>query len=498
MTSKSTAKFAGAMLASAACFVLLAAQSQAPAPPPAPAAAAPAGFPGAADRAAIGAANLAERDREMKLLGIAAIQPGVTAYDIGKPGNANYDESKANPYPKLPEMLVMNNGTKVKTAAQWKKRREEIKAMFDEDVYGKYPAHIPGVTWTVASTEETTVGDIPVIVKHVVGHVDNSSYPAINIDIHADVVTPASTKGKKVPVIIGGGSIRRPGAFPARPAGAARPTPPPGTVIHGLSSPPNAPDSSKLLLEQGWGFVSRNSGEVQADNGAGLTRGIIGLVNKGQPRSLDDWGVLRAWAWGDARILDYLQTDPDVDGTKVGVMGHSRGGKAALVAEVDDPRFAIGYISSSGAGGAALFRRNYGETTGSIVQPSEFHWFAGNFLRYAAVGHSANEMPVDSHEFIALIAPRAVFIGGGALITDPAYAPGDAWQDAQGMFMAAVAASPAWDLLGAKGLGTSTFPPMGTLIDTGDVAFRQHQYGHTPAPNWPYFIDFAKKEFAKK
>jgi hypothetical protein len=230
-------------------------------------------------------------------------------------------------------------------------------------------------------------------------------------------------------------------------------------------------------------------------NGAGLNQGIIGLVNKGQPRRLDDWGVLRAWAWGDSKLLDYLQTDPDVDGKKVGVMGHSRGGKAALVAEVDDPRFAIGFISSSGAGGADLYRRNYGETTGNIAGTNEFHWFAGNFLKYGAAGHSANEMPVDSHEFIALVAPRPIFIGGGALLTDPQYVPGDAWQDAQGMFMAAAAASPVWDLLGAKGLGTTTFPPMGTLIDSGDVAFRQHQYGHTPAPNWPYFIELADKEF---
>ena len=363
MISRSTAKSATALIAAAACVVLLAAQSQPPSQAPAPAAvpaaapvAGPAGFPGAADRAAIGTASAAERDREMKLLGIAALQPGVTAYDIGKPGNANYDEANANPYPNIPKLMVFNNGKPVRTAADWKKRREEIKAMFDENVYGKYPAHIPGVTWTVASVDQTTIGDIPVIVKHIVGHTDNSSYPAITVDIHADVVTPASKKGTKVPVIIGGGSLPRAGgfgAFPARPAGAARPTPPPGTVMHGLSSPPNPPNSSVLLLQQGWGFVSRNSGEVQADNGAGLNKGIIGLVNKGQPRSLDDWGVLRAWAWGDARILDYLQTDPDVDGTKVGVMGHSRGGKAALVAEVDDPRFAIGFISSSGAGGAA-------------------------------------------------------------------------------------------------------------------------------------------------
>lgn len=457
-------------------FVAVQAQPQA-APPPS-----------AADRAAITAASSAERDRELKLLGIIAMQPSATAYDIGKPGNANYEESKANPYP-IPDLLTMSDGTKVTTSVQWQKRRAELKTLFDENVYGKYPAHIPKVTWTVDSTESTTVQGVPAVVKHITGRADNSSYPAITVEIHADVVTPAASKGKRVPVIIGGGSIRPRPAFP-RPAA--------GQPVHMLSSPPDAPDSAKLLLEHGWGFVGRNSGEVQADNGAGLNQGIIGLVNKGQPRSLDDWGVLRAWAWGDARLLDYLETDPDVDATKVGVMGHSRGGKAALVAQVDDPRFAISFISSSGAGGADLYRRNYGEQMGNLTGVSEFHWFAGNFLKYAAVGHSANDMPVDSHEFIALVAPRPIFIGGGALITDPQYAPGDAWQDAQGMFMAAVAASPVWNLLGAKGLGTTTFPPMGTLIDSGDIAFRQHQYGHTPAPNWPYFIEFADKEFKRR
>jgi hypothetical protein len=428
--------------------------------------------PAPPDPAAIAAASAAERNRELQLLGITQMQPGATAYDIGKPGNANYEESKANPYPKLPDVLIMKDGTKVTTPAQWKKRRAEIVALFDENVYGKYPAQIPKMTWKVDSVEPMTVQGVPALVKHVTGTVDNAAYPAITVEIHADVVTPAGTKGKKVPVIIGAASIRPRPTLPPRPAGQA---------VHMLSLPPDPPDSAKLLLEHGWGFVGRNSNDVQADNGAGLDKGIIGLVNKGQPRKLDDWGVLRAWAWGDARLLDYLQTDPDVDATKVGVMGHSRGGKAALVAMVDDPRFAIGYISSSGAGGADLYRRNYGEATGNIAGASEFHWFAGNFMRYGAVGHSANEMPVDSHEFIALVAPRPVFIGGGALLTDPQYVPGDAWQDTQGMFMAAAAASPVWNLLGAKGLGTTTYPPMGTFIDSGDIgtATRPRQTGPT-------------------
>lgn len=447
-------------------------------------------FPTPEERAALTAASAVERNRELKLLGITAMQPPATAYDIGKPGNANYDESKANPYPKLPALLTFNDGSAVKAAAAWPRRRKEIVALFAEHVYGKYPAPLPSVAWKVDSVEEINVAGVPALVKHVTGHVDNSSYPAITVEIHADVVTPASTKGKKVPVIVGAASLH-PFRFTPRPAA-------PGQVVHKLASPDNPPDAAKLLLEAGWGFVARNSNEVQADNGAGLDKGIIGLVNHGQPRALDDWGVLRAWAWADARILDYLQTDPDVDGAKVGVTGHSRGGKAALVAMADDQRFAIGFISSSGAGGADLYRRNYGETMGNLCGAEEYHWFAANFLRYCEVGHSANEMPVDSHEMIALLAPRPVFIGGGALLTDPDYAPGDAWQDAEGMFKAAVAASPAWKLLGFEGLGTTTFPPMGTAIDSGRIAFRQHEFGHTQAPNWPAFMRFAVRQLSPK
>jgi hypothetical protein len=309
-------------------------------------------------------------------------------------------------------------------------------------------------------------------------------------------VTPASARGKRVPVIIGGGNIPQ---APAPGAAAGRGAPPAG---RGAPNPritgPAVASSGKQLLEKGWGFVSVNANQIQPDNGAGLTGGIIGLVNKGQPRKMDDWGVLRAWAWAQSRAMDYLVTDKDVDPKKVGVMGHSRGGKGALIALVDDPRFAIGFISSSGAGGANLYRRNYGELPSNLCAPNEFHWMAGNFLKYCGVGHTIDELPVDAHEFIALVAPRAVFIGGGDLNMEPGMIPGDAWQDAKGMFMAAAAASPAWTFYGRKGLPSANMPPMETLVDSGDVAFRQHPYGHTPNPNWSYFIQFAAKEFAQQ
>jgi hypothetical protein len=209
------------------------------------------------------------------------------------------------------------------------------------------------------------------------------------------------------------------------------------------------------------------------------------LVNKGQPRKLDDWGVLRAWAWGASRALDYFETDPAVDAKQVGLEGHSRDGKAALVAMAYDQRFAIAYISSSGTGGAKLWRRNFGELLENIEGTGEYHWMAGNFLKYAGP-LTPNDIPVDSHELIALCAPRPVFIGAGTTL-------GDGWADAEGSFLAAVGAGPVYKLLGKKDLGTSVFPPIETPLIDGDVAFRQHIYGHTPAPNWPTFLTFASR-----
>lgn len=438
----------------------------------------------AQDRAALQAANQAEREREARMVGAWPLQTPGTAYDPGKPGNVNYDEARAQVHPNLPDVLTLKNGTKVTTPAQWKIRAAEIRAMFDSEVFGKYPKGLPGVTWRVTGTEERDVEGIPALVKHVTGHVDNSRYPALTLDIQLDVVTPAALKDKKVPVILGGGSIRPRPVFPL---------PPPGAVVHRTLAPVDAAPPEKLLLQKGWGFVWINATDVQPDNGASFDKGIIGLMSKGQPRKPDDWGVLRAWAWADSRALDYLQTDPQVNGKAVGIMGHSRFGKGAVVTMADDPRFAIGFISSSGEGGANLFRRNYGQTVVETQGPNDFHWFAANLFKYAAVGHSAEEMAFDEHEFLALIAPRPVFIGAGSTLLDPVYVPGDGWVDAKGMFLAEVAASPVWELLGGKGIGTTTYPPVGTLIDSGDLAFRQHEYGHTPAPNWPSFIQFADR-----
>ncbi len=414
----------------------------------------------------------AEQDHQrlMNLLKISSLRPGANGNNPQSPNAANYDESKANPYPNLPDPLVLKSGKKV-TAAKvwWKQRRAEIVEDFDREIYGRVPKVTPKVNWEVSSTTRETNGDVPVITKKLVGHVDDSAYPLIKVDIQLTVTTPANATGP-VPVIMEFGFVFPPGVRP--------PVPPPGTPA------PIGPTWQQQVLAKGWGYASIIPNTIQADNGAGLTQGIIGLCNKGQPRKLDDWGALRAWAWGASRALDYFETDKSVDARQVGLEGHSRYGKATIVAMAYDQRFAIAYVSSSGEGGAKLHRRNWGELVENVAGSGEYHWMAGNFLKYAGPLHW-NDMPVDSHELVALCAPRPVFISSGA--------KGDGWVDAKGMFLAAVGAGPVYKLLGKKDLGTTEFPPTETPLIDGDVAFRQHSGGHTPGPNWPTFLTFASR-----
>ncbi len=408
----------------------------------------------------------------MDLLGIKELRPGASGSATG-PNPANYDESKADVYPNLPDALVLNHGKRVTSAKiWWNQRRPEIVELFDREILGRVPANLPKVSWEVVSTTHEKNGDVDVITKRLTGHVDNSTDPAITVNIDLTLSTPAHAAGP-VPVIMEFGFSREfmeamAKRFPQFAAGT-------GT----------GPTWQQQVLARGWGYAEYVPTSVQPDNGAGLTEGIIGLANKGQPRKPDDWGALRAWAWGAGRALDYFETDPAVDAKQVGIEGHSRYGKATLVTMAYDPRFAIAYVSSSGEAGAKLYRHIFGEEIGNIAATSEYHWMAGNFLKYDGPLTVA-DLPVDAHELIALCAPRPVFISGGAT-------QGDGWVDAKGMFLAAVAAGPVYRLLGKKDLGTAVFPPIETPLIDGDIAFRQHTGGHTPAPNWPTFIEFASR-----
>jgi hypothetical protein len=429
----------------------------------------------------------------LQQLGIARLRPGPSGTP-GRTNSANYDPALANPFPDLPEVLTLKSGQKVTTAeAWWKQRRPEIVEDFEREVIGRVPKNPPKVTWTVVSNiTDGLVGTLRANGKRLVGHVDNSSCPQIAVDIRMTVVTPAQAKGP-VPVLMMFGGFGGDGL--PRPAGSPVPT----NRFPEFGGPYKDPPSTEQLLAAGWGYAIINPGSIQADNGAGLTKGIIGLVNQGQPRKPEDWGALRAWAWGAARGLDYLETDPAVDAKKVGIEGVSRFGKAALVTMAFEPRFAMVLVGSSGEGGAKLHRRNFGEAVENLTGSGEYHWMAGNFLKYGAAeaafgSKNAGDLPVDAHMLIALCAPRPTFISYG--IPER----GDAnWLDQQGSYMATVAAGPVFRLLGVRDIGekadyrTAQMPAVSTGLLDGELAWRQHDGGHEDRSNMKYFIIWADK-----
>ncbi len=412
-----------------------------------------------------------DHKKMLELLKIKELRRGANGNDPKASNAANYDESKANPYPKLPDPLVFKNGKNVTTAEEWNKtRRAEILEDFDREVYGRVPKNVPSVKWEVTDTSKGKVGEHDVVIKKLVGHVDNSSYPHIKVDIQLTLTTPANKE--KVPVIMEFGF-----SF--------------GGMKGGPAPAPKSGSWQDQIISKGWGYAIIAPSSIQADNGAGLTKGIIGLCNQGQTRKADDWGSLRAWAWGASRALDYFETDKSVDAKRVGIEGLSRYGKAAIVTMAYDERFAIGFIGSSGAGGVKLHRRNFGELVENLASSGEYHWMAGNYIKYAGP-LKWDDLPVDSHELVALCAPRPVYISCGSGKVE------GGWVDAKGMFEAGVAAGPVYKLLGKKDLGTKDFPKEETSLVDGEIAFRQHNGGHTVGPNWPSFLKYAERYFEPK
>ncbi len=411
----------------------------------------------------------------MERLGIEKLRPGPSGNESA-PDHANYDEAQANPFPNWPDPLVTEDGHAITSAQLWRReRRPQIVAAFEREIYGRVPANTPKVSWTITASETERVGPVSAVATQVIGHLDNSDYPAISVDIPLLLLKPAKHQGP-VPVLIM--FVRRLPVF---------------------SDPRPSGDPIQQLLADGWAVALIDPTSIQPDNGAGLTQGVIGLVNKGAARSPEDWGALRAWAWGASRTYDYLAADPDLDAKHIGIEGVSRYGKAALVAMAFDERFAMVLVGSSGEGGAKPHRRNFGEAVENLTGTGEYHWMAGNFLKYGAAAsqggaHTAGDLPVDSSELIALCAPRLTFISYGSPEA------GDAlWLDQQGSYMATVAAGRVFRLLGAKDLGvgddyrTAAKPPIGTGLLEGQLAWRQHEGGHTDVPNVKYFIAWADR-----
>ncbi len=520
----------------------------------------------------------------MDQLGITKLRPGKSGSNQNGPG---FDLETANPWKdSMPELLKMKNGTMVTSASQWPARRAEILEDFEREVYGRIPVNVPKVTWTVDSTTQGNTNGIPTVTKILTGHVDNSAFPSINVNIRASLTVPANATGP-VPVIFEFGGVQAPGGGGARagagPAGAAGPGGARGAAaapvvlaggpalptldtlktalvlteaqaaaiqplldevatlqknLNGLQGKadnlrtalsdkvtPLLTDAQKPQLAQalnpargggaraggpggggggmgaqalakGWGYGNIDPASIQADGGGmALRQGIIGLTNLGEPRKPDQWGALRAWQWGVSRVIDYFEANPDakVDPKKIAITGVSRYGKAAIVAEAFEPRVAVSLVGSSGEGGVKLHRHDFGEAVENLTG-GEYYWMAGNFLKYGAdepFVKTAADIPVDSHELIALCAPRPVFISYGV------EAAGDPkWVGAAGSYMAGILASPAYELLGKKGYGvkpadyiTAPMPAVQQLVG-GELAWRQHEGGHTQVPNFPAFFEW--------
>ena len=424
----------------------------------------------------------------MEALGIKSLREGANGMNRNAPNAANYDESKVKAFT-LPDPLVCKDGTKVTTPEQWwTKRRPEIVEDFDREVYGRVPKDVPKVTWEVTEHDRGEGRRHP-------GHHQAARGPRRQLEVPADQgrhPAHADDAGRRQGAGAGDDGVRlrriRPPA--GRPAGErghaegdAQGRCRPGGFGGG------GPSVAAAGPRQGLGLRHHRPQQHPGRQRRGADQGDHRPVQQGAAAQARRLGRVRAWAWGASRALDYFETDKAVDAKQVGIEGLSRYGKAALVAMAYDQRFAIGFIGSSGEGGAKLHRRNFGELVENLTGSGEYHWMAGNFLKYGGP-LTPDDLPVDAHELIALCAPRPTFISYGAS-TGPG-AEGQ-WVDQRGSFMAAVAAGPVFRLLGKKDLGTSEFPEVETPITDGELAFRQHKGGHTTGPNWPTFLAFADR-----
>jgi len=405
----------------------------------------------------------------------------------------NYTEARVGEY-KLPDPLTLANGQPVRDAKMWvEQRRPELLNYYQKEIYGRIPAAAPKVTWQVVSTDTNALGGAA-IMKQLAGHMGSPDGPAIGVTLYI----PANA-AKPVPMLVsisfnfGGGRGRGRGtastnATNAAPTGAVAqataPMPGPGRGAPGGARGGGfaARGTPSELISNGFGYATivYNSIETDADGqtNVNLARKLALAPGQTVPAT-DEWGSIAAWAWGISRVVDYLESDKAVDAKRVAIMGVSRLGKTVLWAGANDPRIALVIASCSGEGGAALARRNYGETIAHLVAPTRYPYqFAGNYAKYAK---DPGQLAVDTHCLIALIAPRPVLLQTGNT---------DRWSDPKGEFLAAVAARPVFELLGKKGPETDQFPSAGQFV--GDtLGYFMHAGGHGTIPSdWDQFLKF--------
>ncbi len=370
-------------------------------------------------------------------------------------GGFNYDESKVPEYT-LPNPLAATDGTVVADAEAWNgSRREELMDLFRDQVYGRRPEVEYSVQFEKTAELKDAFDDAATgrsMTATVVIGDRTYSFPFV-------LFVPNNAKGP-VPAVV---HINNRYFIPLEKAASE----------HDPFWP------AKTLIERGYATASFHTSDVDPDKKDGYDNGIRSFFANGQPPEDKAWRSLSAWGWAASRVLDHLDSLETVDGGRVAVVGHSRGGKTSLWASCEDPRFAIAYSNNSGCGGAALSRRAYGETVGRITN-SFPHWFCKPFSEYA---DREGELPVDQHEVIGLIAPRGVYV---------ASSDDDLWADPKGEYASVVAAAPVFQLLGKQSITKVEMPALNQPRVVGQTGYHVRSGGHGLGDvDWNWFLDFA-------
>ncbi|MEX0824605.1 MAG: acetylxylan esterase [Pirellulaceae bacterium] len=380
----------------------------------------------------------------------------------------NYDESKVPEYT-LPDPLVFSDGTAVKTPQDWEKRRDETLQLFRQHVYGRRPDVDYATEFTVVKTIAGAFGgradgrevririrqgkrtyDFSLLLFLPTGHVEGADNGARPVLLHINNRD-----------------------FP---------------TLQQAATQENDFWSVEKIVARQYIAAAVSTNAIDPDRGDGFEEGIRGFLAgagaKEAEQSEDAWGALSAWGWGASRALDYLETVAEADAKRVAVIGHSRGGKAALWCAAEDPRFAVAYSNDSGCGGAALSRRRFGETVARIT--SSFpHWFCKKFADY---GGKESELPVDQHQLIGLIAPRAVYV---------ASATEDLWADPRGEYLSLIHAAPVYKLLGKEAIVEKNMPAADEPRVKGKTGYHIRSGGHGLTPyDWTQFMHFTDQHFA--
>ena len=421
------------------------------------------------------------------ILVLAALAAG--AASAQRP-NTNYDEAKAGTYT-LPDPLILRNGKRVSSAADWNRlRRPEILEMFRGHVYGRSPGRPERMTFELASVDRQALDGKAVRKEITVYFAGTKTGPQMTILLYL----PAGAT-RPSPVFAG---LNFTGNHEVNPDPGIRLaevwTRDPATkaVTHKRAAESTRGAARnrwqvEKILEHGYGLATIYYGDISPDFPGNLQNGVHSMYweqGQSKPARDDEWGAIGAWAWGLSRALDYLETDKDVDARRVAVMGHSRLGKTALWAGAEDTRFALVISNDSGEGGAALSRRNFGETITDLNR-SFPHWFCTNYKQFSG---RADELPVDHHELIALIAPRPVYV---------ASAEQDQWADPRGEFLSAANAGPVYKLLGKEGLGTDRMPDVHQpIMHTVGYHIRAGKHDVT-AYDWDQYLKFAEMHLGK-